>query len=46
MNVTIQWINGFSLGVEFTSGTVNDTEIGYCLIDLGITRFQLAWYLN
>lgn len=46
MNITIQWIYGISFGIEFTTGKINDSDIGYCLIDLGITRFQVAWYLK
>jgi hypothetical protein len=46
MNVTIQWIWGFSFGIEFTSGIINEAPIGYCLIDLGITRLQFAWFID
>lgn len=46
MNVTLQWICGFTIGVEITEGLIEDIPIGYCFIDLGILRVQIAWYLE
>lgn len=45
MLCTIQPICGVQVGIEFTEQEIAEGhEIGYCLIDVFIVRFQIAWY--
>lgn len=46
MNITLHWICGIGFGLEFTTNTINDMSIGYCLVDVGVVRVQLAWYID
>ena len=34
MSITLHWIYGCSLGVEITTGQINNMSIGYLLIDV------------
>ena len=37
-------IMGMQVGVELTEGKQGGHKINYCLIDLLIIRFQIAWF--
>ena len=39
MYCMVEFITGFSVGIELAE----DEEINYCLIDLGIIRFNINW---
>jgi hypothetical protein len=46
MSITLQWICGCTFGIEITEALVEEQPIGYCLIDFGIVRVQLAWFIE
>jgi len=39
-------ICGMQVGIELTEGEQQGHKINYCLIDLLILRFQIAWFAS
>ena len=44
MKFTVGPLMGVGVGIEFTEQVHNKRLINYCLIDILILRFQVAWY--
>jgi hypothetical protein len=44
MNISLHPICGFHIGFELTDGSIEEVDISYLLIDLGILRIQCAWF--
>ena len=46
MKFSVGPLMGVGFGIEFTEQVHNQRLIHYCLIDVLILRFQVAWYGN
>ena len=44
MKLSVSPLMGMGIGIEFTEQIHDRNLIHYCLIDVVILRFQLAWY--
>ena len=44
MKLSVGPLMGVGVGIEFTEQVHENRLIHYCLIDVLILRFQLAWY--
>lgn len=44
VRISVGPLCGFGVGFEFTQQVHDESVIDYCLIDIFILRFQVAWY--